>query len=599
MDFPKLTTTGSYRDMIREFKGYNHNYVIEDGEFFDTQNLSSRFYPALSVRQKRGRISTLTAPQGMIAKDALAYVDGQDLYYNGLKVTGITLSTAAEDCPKQLVSMGAYLVVFPDGVYLNTKDITEYGALANTYTTASGAHEGVAVQLTMCRIDGSAYQDVIESSTQPESGTEGAYWLDTAGDVPVLKQYSTSADAWYAIATVYCKISASGINSGFSLGDGVSITADKDGGGVFSLQEPAYGGSYVIQESGEDYIVVIGIMSACQIIYSTQDPLSIQVKRKVPVMNYVIESGNRLWGCFYGISNGESLNEIYASKLGDPKNWYCYAGTASDSYAVSLGSDGVFTGAIAYQGYPVFFKENCIHTVYGDYPSNYQVQTNNCRGVQNGSGKSLAIVDGVLYYKSSSDVCVYDGSLPVGISGKLGEVAYSCAVSGAMGSKYYISMKNATGIYSLFVYDAAKGMWYREDNTQAIAFATIGSDLYFINADNELICINGSSGTREGDITWYAETGCIGYDHPDHKSLSKIKLRLIMDAGSAVMVSMQYDSIGEWENQIYIEGGIIPQSIHIPVIPHRCDHCRLRIEGRGDCKLLSITKTTEYGGDAV
>ena len=56
-------------------------------------------------------------------------------------------------------------------------------------------------------------------------------------------------------------------------------------------------------------------------------------------MDYLTECDNRVWGC----SNKE--NVIYACKLGDPTNWFSYRGIAEDSYAVTVGSDGSFTGA--------------------------------------------------------------------------------------------------------------------------------------------------------------------------------------------------------------------------------------------------------------
>ena len=99
------------------------------------------------------------------------------------------------------------------------------------------------------------------------------------------------------------------------------------------------------------------------------------------------------------------VNELYACALGDFRNWNRFLGVSTDSYFVSLGSDGPFTGAIAQGGHPLFFKERCLHKVYGQIPANFQVQTNMCRGVQKGCEKSLAIVDEVLYYKSFSGIC--------------------------------------------------------------------------------------------------------------------------------------------------------------------------------------------------
>ena len=175
----------------------------------------------------------------------------------------------------------------------------------------------------------------------------------------------------------------------------------------------------------------------------------------MPLLDFVIESGNRLWGCRYGENaNGDVVNEIYASKLGDFKNWNCFMGISTDSYVASCGTDGQWTGAITHLGYPIFFKENYLHKVYGNYPSNYQIQTTECRGVQKGCGKSLAIVNEKLFYKSINGICVYDGSLPSEISQAFGDIRYSEAVGGSHNNKYYVSMKSEEdNKYYLFVFD--------------------------------------------------------------------------------------------------------------------------------------------------
>jgi hypothetical protein len=317
----------------------------------------------------------------------------------------------------------------------------------------------------------------------------------------------------------------------------------------------------------------------------------------MPNMDFVIESGNRLWGCRYGVAlNGEVVNEIYASKLGDFKNWHCYAGISTDSYAATVGTDGQFTGAVTHLGYPLFFKENCVHKVYGNFPANYQIQTTTCRGVQHGSSGSLAIVNETLFYKSAKAVCAYDGSLPVEISSALGEDVYYNAVAGALGNKYYISMSDGNYQSHLFVFDTVKGMWHREDETKALSFCTSRGELYYIDsADKKIKTVMGSFPSEDKkSIEWMAETGVIGTDHPDKKYISRIDVRLLLDVNSEVHFSIQYDSIGEWI-PLYTMRGTSLRSFTVPIRPRRCDHLRLRIEGKGDAKIYSIAKTTEQG----
>lgn len=318
----------------------------------------------------------------------------------------------------------------------------------------------------------------------------------------------------------------------------------------------------------------------------------------IPAMDFVIEAGNRLWGCRYEYNNnGEWVNEIYASELGNFKNWNKLEGTSTDSYVASVGTSGAFTGAINYGGYPIFFKEDCIHKVYGNYPANFQIQTINCKGVQKGCSKSLAIVNGILYYKSRSAICAYDGSSPIEISPQMADVQYETAVGGALGNKYYVSMKKV-GLedFDLFVFDSLKGMWHKEDDTDAAQFCNHEGELYFIDrADGFIHTINGKGVKETRPIQWYAETGIIGATTPDNKYMSRIDIRMAIAKQSKVSLHIEYDSMGIWERLTEVEG-LTLTTVTIPVKPRRCDHFRLKIEGEGDAKIFAITKTMEVSG---
>ena len=454
MKYPKLTEIPTTRELVDVFKGYNHNLRIGEGEFYDMTNLSSDNYPILSPRPKRGIYATPSLPQGMVAKDALCYVDGGDFIINKNELQRFKLGLTVEKddegkiIPKTLVSMGAYVVILPDKKYVNTADYSDFGDIEATVTTTT------SVTFEMCTMDGVEF-DVKGSPTAPTNPSNMAYWIDTSETPHQLKQYSTTTAMWSTIATSYVKISAIGIGEKFSVNDGVTIS------GVVAY--PDLNASTVIMAKDTNYIVVRGIIEE-----KIEQPTPICVSRWMPDFDFVVESENRLWGCKYGVmymgkaydtEKGETVdvyskdvvNEIYASKLGDFKNWSCYMSISTDSYSASVGTDGQFTGAITHLGYPLFFKENYVHKVYGNYPANYQIQTTACRGVQKGCARSLSIVNEVLYYKSRSGICAYDGSLPVEISSALGEMTYSDAVAGTLGNKYYISMRDANEQYHLFV----------------------------------------------------------------------------------------------------------------------------------------------------
>ena len=343
-------------------------------------------------------------------------------------------------------------------------------------------------------------------------------------------------------------------------------------------------------------IIITGILDKVGLV--AKEDVKMTISRQMPIMDFIVESNNRLWGCRYGTNNdGEVVNEIYSSKQGDFKNWNCFMNLSTDSYAVSCGTDGPFTGAITHLGYPLFFKENCVHKVYGDYPANFQLQNTACRGVQKGSQKSLAIVNETLYYKSLNAVCAYDGSLPVEISTALGEIRYSDAVACAHGNKYYIDMKAADGTYHLFVYDTGKGMWHKEDNIHVDTFCSFFGEIYAIDHDTKHIVTMLGSGTQDkGVVPWMVETGLMGMSLPDMKYISRLLIRMALEVGAKVDISIQYDSMGDWEPVCQMTVTSL-RSFAVPIRPRRCDHFRIRIEGVGSGKIYSITKTIEQGSD--
>lgn len=583
MKYPTFTVPNSSRKMVDVFKGYNHNLRIGNGEFFDMKNMTSDYYPILAPRGKRGVYAAPDAPSGLIAKDNLCYVDGTDFVINGYPVA-MGLSTAEEDCPKQLISMGAYVIILPDKKYINTADITEFGNIEARFTSSED------VSFTLCKIDGSNYTAEFIQDDEPSDPQNMALWIDTSSTPHTLKQWSATSGMWVSIATTYIKISSPGIGAAFEQYDGVTIS------GVIAEELQDLNATMVVWDRADDYIVVIGVID--NVMGQTVEEGKITVTRQMPNMDFVVESENRLWGCRYGVAtNGEVVNEVYASKLGDFKNWNCFMGISTDSYAASVGTDGQFTGAITMPGYVLFFKEGCIHKVYGNYPANFQIQTTICRGVQRGCERSLAVVNEIIYYKARHAICAYDGSLPTEISAPLGEMRYNNAVAGAHGNKYYISMEDTDGNYHLFVYDTAKGMWHKEDDLRADCFCSCREELYCIDHNSKKIITMFGSGTADtGQVAWMAQTGLIGTDMPDMKYISRLIIRMSMEIGAKVRFLVQYDSMGGWE-QIGAMSSTSLRSVSVPIKPRRCDHFRLRIEGTGEARIYSITQTQEKGSD--
>ena len=508
-------------------------------------------------------------------------MDGGTLYYGG-EATPLRNLSPGE---KQLVSMGACLCVFPDKVYYNTADAADFGSMEAVYRSTG------AVEFTLCREDGGDYPRPAVSATAPERPENGALWVDTGEKPHVLRRWSSLYGEWTAEESVCTRlrfISEGELPQLFRAGDGVTISgAEAEGVNGEKILCAVGGGEGVL-----DYAVVTGLLDEAL----TQRQGSVLIERRVPEMDFVIECRNRLWGCRYGVSGGEMLNELYCCALGDFKNWRQYQGLSTDSWTASVGSDGPWTGAVSYLGYPTFFKENRIHRVAVSPIGAHAVTETVCRGVQAGCAKSLQVVNETLFYKSRSDVCAYQGSFPEGISEKLGETLYAEAAAGAVGDRYYLSMKAEGGEWALFVFDVRRGLWMREDNLRVTDFAKLGDELYAVTGEGELLALLGSEGEQEPFVSWAAETGLLYYQQPDRKYVSRFNLRLSLEEGARVEVYVMYDSSGEWIRQgsIQMRG---TRTVTLPVRPRRCDHLRIRLQGRGELRLYSLAKILTIGSD--
>ena len=425
-------------------------------------------------------------------------------------------------------------------------------------------------------------RDVYVAGTKPSAGAEVVYELATAS------QWTLTAQTIPLTR---------GVNVIWANAGEVSVTYGYyDTAYAAAIQQMAdMNGSQYVYAAGNGWIVILGLLDRAM----TQTSGSVNVRRRCPDMEFVIESENRLWGCHYGPGeDGTMLNEIYACKLGDFKNWRVYQGISTDSYAVSLGSDGPFTGAITYGGMPMFFKETCVHKIYGNQPKNYQVMSTQMRGVQQGSGGSLVNVDGTLMYMSPAGVEVYDGSLPTSIGDALGDAQRGNGVAGALGSKYYLKCTEG-GQDRIYVYDMRLGIWLEEDGAAAMAFVPFDHDLYMLDGDSgQIMTMQGSAGTLEGDVHWLAETGLQGWEMVNQKIVTRYNIRAKLPAESRLKCSLQYDSTGRWWNKLDMTNHQpSTRTVLMPVYPKRCDHLRMRLEGWGEIKIFSIARLLTNGGD--
>ena len=409
------------RNMLRVFGGLNETYACSEAEYSAGINFSARNFPALSTRLPRRKLREEADLNGMYHLNGLLTVCGRDLVYtpDDTDEMEVTLKDAVENSKKTLVGIGTKILIFPDKLAFDTasRKVSALGAVWSGKNTS--------VEFAPCDAEGKVYEVSGCGPAEPDKPTDGQLFLRVEdpekpwSSESTLEVYSEASGNWSAVVLDYCRISAKGVGTDFAAEDTVTLTgsAAEQAGQWNELD-----GDRIVYDAGTDALRVkadpggewfygrLTRTGAAVRWVSLDGSVSrefvsaevVELERRVPDMDYLTECDNRVWGC----SNKE--NVIYACKLGDPTNWFSYRGIAADSYAVTVGSDGAFTGAATCMGYALFFKENTLHKLYGSKPSDFQLSSLRCRGVAKGAARSLCVINETLYYLSPDGVMAWD-----------------------------------------------------------------------------------------------------------------------------------------------------------------------------------------------
>lgn len=634
---------------------------------------------------------------------------------------------------RQIVTMGAKVVLFPEMYYINMYDTNDRGFLYNKRYPLwkAGYANSTRIKISPCLLDGQTIKASSMGVNPPSNPENGDVWLDISGTSSDYKMFDGNSKSWNSIATTYLKIQSKGAFEGFKQWDTIFIDGFEPGA-VVQVNKNSFGVSdflaidastrpyedyissyeeymeerisylgedvrtvpsnfapaittlnafgdvlsalpvlrvqphfsekqteelweeyvenggvklnehlvqqikdlngkyYTIQQCTEDYIVVIGLLDATvKFAHVTLPPEGqggeyskeygkFSFERRVPLMDYYCECNNRIWGCRFGLDEeGNTVNEIMACKFGDPTNWYSFNGISTDSFQLTLGSDGDFTGCVNFNGYPTFFKQKYVHKIYGSTPTSFQLVTNNLRGVGKGMGESLVICNNRLFYATANELVMYDGASVYTISSPLGKLDFDSCISGTDQKKIYFLLKKESAGRTLYVYDTELDLFHKEDAPDILFFANDGSILYFIEryfnttdgciryrfksvgerTDTIKIIENGTVfPIPDDDVNWWAETGELGFADPFGKYIQKISVRAKVDEGAEYHVEIAYDG-GEFEpiRATNHSEGIRARDFVFRI--RRCDYFKLRFSGKGKVTFISIYKSYVQGSD--
>ncbi|MBR6951298.1 MAG: hypothetical protein IKH56_06175 [Oscillospiraceae bacterium] len=585
MFYPKVQGPATFRRTRTAFGGYRHELTAAEGDWYDEENMTDRDWPAAAARGPRYAGPDLGSADGICAGDALYWTDAEGRLIRNGQPTGLTLTPGTA---RQFVFMGAHLVIFPDKKYLNTADPADFGSL-------EAAAEAESPVVTLCRSDGSPLEPSAAGETPPADPGDGDLWVDTGAETGGLKRYDAASGLWAAAPEPLVRLSAPGVGAGLKAGDGVTVSGlHAPEGSPAQARAEALNGVHVLTGAEADSVTFPGLLPAGFTAAGT-----VRLERRCPDMDYVCQCGNRLWGCFHGVdAEGRTVNQLYACRLGDFTNWQTYEGLSTDAWAAACGTPGPWTGCAAYDGCPTFFKQDAVHRIYVSPNGAHQVASAAVRGVRRGCWRSLAVCGEVLYYVAREGVMAYTGAMPVRVSDALGEADLTDACAGVLGDRYYLTAGDGTGVRPTFVYHPARRLWHRHSPNGAVCWAQKDGVLYWQTAEGRL-GLSGPSelvaAVPESYVPWYCETGMIGFEQPEQKVLSRFLLRLYLGPGARCELLIRYDD-GDWVSRGIVEREGV-HSVLAAVLPRRCDHCRLRLQGQGEMRLYSLSCVLEEGSD--
>lgn len=681
LNLPYMNQISKNISSIDTFLGLNKGFKIGENELSDSYNMCSDDYPVLSTRRKRFFLKEPEEHNGLfeiisgvssvvVSNDKLAVLLKSGVLMYDDKLIRLNIQN------NKLLRMGNMLYAYPSGTLIKLPNSKE-GEITTEITHTklrfmmptddtpstgkideSGTFIGYVIfQPAISSGIGKTSYYVQPSAPKPgdcfyfnteEEGTL-SMWGDTGsgelGWVPVepdcirVSNIVLTNDSEKTVDELWFK-------NVFKAGDAVFISG---------TENENTDRSFIVEALGDTDDPAMYLSG-----YLAKDYFATEcvIEKKMPEkLDFVIEHNDRLWGCYYGYdSAGNFYNEIYATAQNDPTNWYRYDGTSMQSYTMSVVSDGKFTGAAVINGYVTFFKEHCMHRIYGNSPADFQLVTYECAGIQEGCEGSFAGHNGTYFYKSNVGIMRISDGYPVRISEKIGKDNYTEAIGGTDGSYYYVQMKNEDEVV-LYVYDIQKGIWHCENavenlclffnyrnNLLAVAekiteesknrvdsaysawlnaagpAKAVAHALYYsvlisavydafvcVFSKSKLLNINLPKVSmtettelyEEEDFLWFFETADIGYSYYLTKYIDKLYVRAMVDAYARFDVEILHDSEGEWTSVATVIGDGTVKTHIIPIRPNQCDHFKLRFSGIGDVKILNVIMKYAEGGDCT
>ncbi len=637
-----------------KFGGYNHSLYARDGDIYDMGNITSKYYPLISQREKRATVSDVF--------DILVWEGTGHIWHDKKTIkfpSEKTISEVTDGVTVELTVVGEYksnsgtyivedvdynigytLIHFEDADFITNKSEKDSGNLTikliqkkcNIIAMGSGENVYFVTDSGSFVYDGEICGGELNTKTSKQFAETGSYIYILPDNMyfnketkEIVKIKSISRGFWRmgsAIGKNFLSINApSDYKNYFEVNDTVDVDIYYQPGKHFICTGAVIKDVYFYESDNTldlDFTTDVfkEFVTSTGWDYSEQrnEIMRVTVTQGVPDLKHICAVNNRIWGC--------NDDTVFCTAFGQPLEWFEYTPSADGndadvSFAVTpFDGFGEFTGCCVYDGVPMFFKENAVYKVYGDKASNFRLQLYEKPGVLKGAEKSIKIVGDSLFYLSPLGVMRFYGGTQKDMTTEFFQ-HFKNGVAGEDGNNYYISLTADGENYRLFVYNLKKGLWSVEDDLKIMNFIKHDNKLYALaekENGNQILCLNPGNDLsspfdsekemeKEDKFSSFIEFGDYYANSPDKKGVSKLFLRICIEKDSSVEVKINYDSEADtngervWQCVKKIET-TAKKSFVLPMIPRRCDHFRLRIEGIGRFVLYSVSYEY-YNGSSI
>lgn len=298
----------------------------------------------------------------------------------------------------------------------------------------------------------------------------------------------------------------------------------------------------------------------------------------------------------FGVGQGK----IYASHFNDYTDWtldtadeYNESNAWVSETQANSKAEGNFTGITAFNNHVICFKQDFMHEIYNN-KNPFRVQDIFAEGCID--NRSIADVDGNLFFVSKDGVKLYTGANPKVVGYDIGIDVFDKAVAGTDNRRYYLYCESR-GKKHLFVYDTFVGQWSEEFiDKEVVCFSNNQNGIFALLDDGFIYRID----TNRYDHQWAFETDFISSQTIDIKHLKRVQLFADIKSGSWVKVYLlkNGEQFTEGISQLlYNSGGksgIMP--IRMLVRQSAAYGFKLRFEGYGYVKLYEMELDVAEGG---